>query len=631
MWLIEKNNMKKILIYNFFFLLFILNQLIAQRREVRAIWIATAGRLDFPTTQGVQAQRAEIQSFVEACRRANLNTIVFQVSARGDAYYSSNFLPWASNLTCFIPCVDPNNLGLSPGYNPLAEMVLRAKQYNIEVHAWINTFFVLNDTLPGYLNVISFPRHPAIKDSSDGKRYWKTEWFAKTSSGQMKSDGGFFFDPGNPAVRAHIANVATEIVKNYNVDGIHFDFIRYTDLGNEALLYGDASNYWFTNRTDSVNGNPWNLNRNDFARLNIERLLKMVSDSVKKYKPWIKIGTTTPGVYTASAMGLNCPVWELYSQLRSDPKAWAAKGYIDYHNPQVYWNMSTCPEFTKVANWWKNNLSGRQAWMGIAAYRIGEPNFGDFDEIKNQIIYTRLIGASGVNFFRFRSMVGSINYLDSLSQDLYKYPANVPPMPWKDPVPPNQPTNLIVQRISSDRYRLIWNRPQPASDGEIAEYYNIFRATEPINQNNPAHLYRITATADTFFFDLISDSTQVYYYAVSALDKVDNESGLSNMVTTNVQYDFANIPQTAILYQNFPNPFNGTTKINYEIFYPENVKLEVFNLLGEKIADLTDEHQMPGKYELEFNSSVYNISSGIYFYKLTTTGRSQIKKFILIK
>jgi hypothetical protein len=103
------------------------------------------------------------------------------------------------------------------------------------------------------------------------------------------------------------------------------------------------------------------------------------------------------------------------------------------------------------------------------------------------------------------------------------------------------------------------------------------------------------------------------------------------MVTTNVEYDFANIPQTAILYQNYPNPFNGTTNINYEIFYPENVKLEVFNLLGEKIADLVDEHQMPGKYEFEFNSSVYNISSGIYFYKLTTTGRSQIKKFVLIK
>ncbi|MEM3401985.1 MAG: family 10 glycosylhydrolase, partial [Candidatus Hadarchaeales archaeon] len=353
------------------------------------------------------------------------------------------------------------------------------------------------------------------------KRYWKTEWFAKTQSGQMKSDGGFFFDPGNPAVRAHIANVATEIVKNYNVDGIHFDFIRYTDLGNEALLYGDASNYWFADRTDSVNGNPWNLNRNDFARLNIERLLKMVADSVKKYKPWVKIGTTTPGIYTAAAMGLNCPVWELYSQLRSDPKAWAAKGYIDYHNPQIYWNMATCPEFTKVANWWKNNLSGRQAWMGLAEYRIGEPNFGYLNEIKNQIIYTRLIGGAGVNFFRFRSMVSSINYLDSLAQDLFRYPANVPPMPWKDPVPPNPPTNLTIQKISVDRYKLIWNRPQVASDGEVAEYYNIFRSTQPIDQNNHTHLYKITASADTFFFDTISDTTQIYYYAVSALDKLD--------------------------------------------------------------------------------------------------------------
>lgn len=616
----------------FTFILFLILsfQILAQRKEVRAIWIATAGRLDFPTTQGVQAQKAEIQSFVDACKRANINTIVFQVSARGDAYFSSNFLPWASNLTCFSPCQDPNNLGLNPGYNPLAEMILRAKQNNIEVHAWINTFYVIQDTLPAYLNVITYPSHPAIKDSA-GKRYWKTEWFAKTLSGQMKSDGGFFFDPGNPAVRAHIANVATEIIKNYNVDGIHFDFIRYTDLGNEVLLYGDASNYWFNNRTDSTNGNPWNLNRNDFARLNIERLVKMVADSVKKYKPWVKIGTTTPGVYTASAMGLNCGVWELYSHLRSDPKAWAAKGYIDYHNPQIYWNMSTCPEFTKIASWWKNNLSGRQAWMGIAAFRIGEPNFGDFNEIKNQIAYTRLIGGAGVNFFRFRNMVSSINYLDSLAQDLYKYPANIPPMPWKDPVPPNPPTNLTVQKISYDRYKLIWNKPLPASDNETAEYYNIFRAVQPIDQNNHTHLYKITTSADTFFFDTISDTTQVYYYAVSALDKLDNESQLSNIVTTKVEYDFAHIPQTAILHQNFPNPFNGITKIRYELFYPEKVQLEIFDLLGRKICELINEYQISGKYEVEFNSSLYNISSGIYFYKLTTTGRSQIKSFVLIK
>lgn len=610
--------------------MFLIN-LSAQRREVRAVWITTALRLDFPTVQGVQAQRSEIQSFVDACKRANINTIVFQVSARGDAYYSSNFLPWASNLTCFNPCVDPNNIGLNPGYNPLSEMINRAKQHNIEVHAWINTFFVLSDTLPAYLNVIHFPRHPALKDSSDGKRYWKTEWFAKTSTGQMKSDGGFFFDPGNPAVRAHIANVATELIKNYNIDGIHFDYIRYTDLGNEALLYGDASNYWFTNRTDSLNGNPWNLTRSDFARLNIERLVKMVADSVKKYKPWVKIGATTPGVYSASAMGLTCPVWELFTQLRSDPKAWASKGYIDYHNPQIYWNMANCPEFYKVANWWKNNLSGRQAWMGLAAYRIGEPNFGDFGEIKNQIIYSRLIGAAGVNFFRFRSLTGSINYLDSLAVDLFKYPANIPPMPWKDPVPPNKPTNLIVQKISPDRFRLIWNRPAIASDGEIAEYYNIFRATEPINQNNPTHLYRITATNDTFFFDTVVDTGQIFYYAVSALDRLDNESELSNIISTNVEYDFANIPQSAILHQNFPNPFNGTTKIRYELFYADNVKLEIFDVLGRNICTLVNEYQPSGQYEFEFNSSIYNISSGIYFYKFSTTGRSQIKRFVLIK
>lgn len=621
----------RIIFFSVILILLLSNFVFAQRKEVRAIWVATAGRLDFPFSSGAAQQKAELDAIVEACKNANLNTIIFQVSARGDAYYSSNFLPWASNLTCFLPCQDPQNLGLNPGYNPLAYLISSAKRYNIEVHAWINTFYVLQDTLPAYLNVITYPSHPAIKDSSNGKRYWKTEWFAKTQTGQMKSDGGFFFDPGNPAVRAHIANVVTEIVKNYNIDGIHLDFIRYTDLGNEVLLFGDASNYWFANRTDSANGNPWNLSRDNFARLNIERLVKMVADSIKRYKPWVKLGTTTPGVYTAAAMGLNCPVWELYSHLRCDPKAWAQKGYIDYHNPQIYWNMSNCPEFTKIANWWKNNLSGRQVWLGIGAYRIGDPNFGDFDEIKNQIIYQRLIGASGVNFFRFRSMIGSNNFLDSLSKTLYKYPANIPPMTWKDPIPPNSPTNLQVLKLSPERVRLIWNRPKMASDGEVAEYYNIFRANEPIDPNNPAHLYKITSNADTLFFDTLPDTSQIYYYAVSALDKLDNESLTSNVISTDVNIDYSNIPAGFVLYQNYPNPFNGSTKIEYEIFYNDWVKLEVFNLIGEKIAELVNDYQSPGKYVVEFNSVNFNISSGIYFYKLTSTGMALYKKFVLIK
>jgi uncharacterized lipoprotein YddW (UPF0748 family) len=601
------------------------------RKEVRAVWVTTAGRADFPHSYDAAAQRAELEAIVNVCKNANLNTIVFQVSARGDAYYSSAFLPWASDLTCFLPCQDPSNLGLNPGYNPLAEMILKAKRHNIEVHAWINAYFVISDTASKYLSVITYPPHPAIIDSSDGQRYWKTRWFAKTSSGQMKGGGGFFLDPGNPDVRSHLVNIATEIVKNYNVDGIHFDFIRYTDLGSEALIFGDASNYWFTNRTDSANGNPWNLSRNDFARLNIERMLKMVADSVKRYKPWIKIGTTTPGVYTASAMGLTCPVWELYNHLRSDPKAWAARGYIDYHNPQIYWNISTCPEFHRIANWWKNNLSGRQAWLGLASYRIGEQNFGDINEIKNQINYQRAIGAAGVNFFRFRSMASSINYFDSLVYSLYKYPANQPLMLWKDPIPPNRPEFLTIQKITFDKFRIAWTRPQPAADGEVAEYYNIFRSTSPINPNKAEHLYKITSNPDTFFFDMITDTNAVYYYAVSALDKLDNESGTSNIVTTSVPYDYQNYPITFSLSQNYPNPFNSSTVISYQLSAASHVTLKVFDILGKEIETLVDEVLEPGIHQSTFHIPHSAFTSGVYFYRLTGAGSSITKSFVLLK
>ncbi|MBK9097422.1 MAG: T9SS type A sorting domain-containing protein [bacterium] len=89
------------------------------------------------------------------------------------------------------------------------------------------------------------------------------------------------------------------------------------------------------------------------------------------------------------------------------------------------------------------------------------------------------------------------------------------------------------------------------------------------------------------------------------------------------------IPSTIVLEQNYPNPFNPSTKLNFSIPNYGNVKLEIFNLLGEKIVTLVDEYLSAGNYESDFNAR--NLSSGIYLYKLSSDGFVQTRKMLLIK
>jgi len=227
------------------------------------------------------------------------------VLARGQAYYESSLVPWASFLTSPL-MVDQDgtlypNLGTPPGtkenppqfYDPLKYLIQKAKQYGIEVHAWMNVYNLL--TLPdtSYRLAISQPRHIAI----DENNRWNTKLFAKNSQGEWLISGNgyklIWLDPANPFVRNYLVSVVVELVKNYDIDAIHFDYIRFPG----AYTYGDSFNYYFSNRSDTVNGNPYGLSRDDFARLSIERFVRAVYDTVKKLKPWVKVGTTTPGIY----------------------------------------------------------------------------------------------------------------------------------------------------------------------------------------------------------------------------------------------------------------------------------------------------------------------------------------------
>ena len=265
----------------------------APKCEVRAVWITTAASLDWPRSLNTQEQQTSLRRMVSDLKAAHFNTIFFQARARGDAYYKSDYEPWAENLTG-IP-------GQDPGWDPLDFLLREAHAAGMEVHAWFNLYKVrgLNAARP------SFPQHISLAHP---------EW-------TVFSDGEVWVDPGIPEVRSYLLRVAMDLTRNYNIDGIQFDFIRYP--GRE---FRDS-------KTFRRYGNG--MDREDWRRSNIDLFVAEFYDSATALKPMLKVGSAPLGLYN----GINKGGGGFYSYYQ-DSQGWLQKKKHDYLAPQLYWPLA---------------------------------------------------------------------------------------------------------------------------------------------------------------------------------------------------------------------------------------------------------------------------------------------------
>ncbi len=107
--------------------------------------------------------------------------------------------------------------------------------------------------------------------------------------------------------------------------------------------------------------------------------------------------------------------------------------------------------------------------------------------------------------------------------------------------------------------------------------------------------------------------------------------GNPNIVTVISEY-ISSEGNTFRLLQNYPNPFNPSTKINYQLSQSSNITLKIYDILGKEISILVNEQKPPGLYQIEFDASYYNLSSGVYFCELKIkNGSSERIKMIFLK
>ncbi|OOQ60460.1 glycoside hydrolase family 10 protein [Mucilaginibacter pedocola] len=473
--------------------------LIQPKREFRAVWIATVSNLDWPQNARATAelQKRDLLNQLNSHQQTGINAIMFQVRPAADAFYAKSREPWSKYLT--------GKQGDAPDYDPLEFAIDEAHKRNMELHAWFNPY---RATFDGKFNLLS----------ADHITRTKPEWF-------FIYEGIKLFNPGIPEVREYIVQVVLDVVKNYDVDGIHMDdyFYPYPVRGqviNDADAFAEYGAGF--------------SNVKDWRRDNVDKLIHMLADSIHKYKPTMKFGISPFGIWANKSQhpdGSNTHGGSSYIENFADTRKWMKEGWIDYISPQIYWQIGNrAAAFDTLLDWWSNNTYNRHLYVGLAPYRFYEarsPAFKNPSEIPNQLRLMRdNPRVQGGIYFRSQTLVANANHLaDTLKQDFYQFPALPPPMLWRDSVPPNAPQNFIA-RAERKNIVLKWSMPLPAADSEPVYGYVVYRFTEgqAFDLGDPENILHIQYNTEPVYVDTNVQPGKTYFYVVTALDRMKNES-----------------------------------------------------------------------------------------------------------
>ncbi|WNI25764.1 family 10 glycosylhydrolase [Streptomyces sp. ITFR-16] len=315
------------------------------RRELRGMWVATVGNLDWPSEPGLSAaaQRAGLIAYLDEAVERRLNTVILQVRPSADALWPSPYEPWAQCLT--------GVQGKDPGWDPLGTAVREAHDRGLELHAWFNPYRVANHTDPSRLAA----SHPA-----------------RLHPGWVLPYGGkLYYDPGLPEVRAFVQDAMLDAVRRYDIDAVHWDdyFYPYPVAGQ---TFADDATY-----AKHGAGFP---DKAAWRRANTDRLVRETAERIKAVKPGVRFGISPFGVWrnaSADPLGSRTAAGvQTYDDLHADTRGWIKKGWIDYICPQIYWNIGfTAADYAVLLPWWDEVVRGTgvDLFVGEALYKAGDP------------------------------------------------------------------------------------------------------------------------------------------------------------------------------------------------------------------------------------------------------------------
>lgn len=426
----------------------------AVAREFRAVWVATVVNIDWPSRPGLttEAQQQEARRILDSAVSIGLNAVVFQVRPHCDALYASRLEPWSSYLT------GEEGKPPAPFYDPLTFWIEEAHSRGLELHAWFNPYRA------------HLTRGGPVSDSCIVRRHPELVRFLPDST--------WWLDPGDPRVQDHSFNVVMDVVRRYDVDGIHFDDYFYP--------YGDGS---FPDDTTwhayTMAGGA--LSRNDWRRSNVSTFIKRVYGAIKQEKGYVKFGLSPFGIWRPG-FPPSIAGFDQYNALYADARLWLNEGWVDYWSPQLYWPINQIPQsYPVLLGWWtQQNTHQRHLWPGLFTSRLNSET--GLDELVNEIMVER--GAVPENpghiHFSMRTFLQDSSLLPAGLRRLpYRIPALVPATPWLGDRKPDPP--LMKTSIDSAAVHVTWTHDHPGGIFRWVSYVQYGNSWKQIILNRGDH------------------------------------------------------------------------------------------------------------------------------------------------
>lgn len=472
------------------------------KREFRGAWLHVIGQSQY-MGMTPQAQRKYITDQLDRLESAGCNAVIFQIRPTADALYKSDIEPWSAWLT--------GKRGKAPSedWDPLDFIVEESHRRGMELHAWLNPYRVTSsakEVLP--------PDHLVNREPH---RF-------------VKFNGQTFFDPAYEENRQYIANVVGDIVSRYDIDAIHFDDYFYPYPSGSTKFNAD---------TDSYARFGQGRNKGDWRRENVDKLIELVSASIKNIKPWVRFGISPFGIWrnkSSDPRGSESGGLQNYDDLYADVILWAEKGWIDYLAPQLYWTLDLKVAPTrKLAKWWNDNTpESCDLYIGYDVKRtMDNPVGDDRNELAAKVNLSRSLPNVKGNIWWHGYWVTD-NYkgaLDSLAQR-HQASLALAPAYGDSSLRPEKVKNVRASVID-DVPVITWDYPEnfsgfnaPSPDGDPSAtdpvkfvVYEFFKGEE-VNMDDPEAIIAVTPHNAVRVDSAESGSV----FIVTTLDRMNRES-----------------------------------------------------------------------------------------------------------
>ena len=358
----------------------------------RCIWV----------TRDVLKSKRTLDDMVNFAIEKNINHLFIQVRGRGDSFYESDFIPRSQILS-------------EGEFDPLAYLLDTVKGKGIKIHAWVNVYFLWSSkSLPNHDRHILHMRQEWLDTTEE----WPVD--VKKQLGMVtvnnNSSEGLFLSPNHPDVNGYLIKVFRELITNYDIDGLHLDYIRYQDAEYGRNPYaiaqfkkesGNDPRPWFLEMERSTSASRrliGNMKRwNNSKRKAVTSLVKDTRALVNEVRPDCIISAAVkPNLYVAR---------ERYFQ---EWNVWLAAGYMDWIVPMNY--SPKMREFARNIDVINDNFPKKyrdKIIMGIALYNQ-EPS-----EAAEKIKFSRLRQFPGISVFSYNLMIKDPRYSSALDQENY--------------------------------------------------------------------------------------------------------------------------------------------------------------------------------------------------------------------